>query len=640
MLRHSILLGGLSGDSHSVGLHILRQALTARGFDVLYIGTQNPIETFWAYAPSVNVIMVSCLDGHARSYLKSFPELRLRYSGQNQPVWFLGGNPVVEDVIGGERLFLSMGFHRVFLGFVNIEVVLDAVERAVNGAEIMVIPQAVRERAGQRRPVVPSWLSDEKMSEVDLMAERRQVLQHWKTGVGARDLEDNAAFLRQMPNWTALQTKVNAGDAAILIQPRVGVPGEKKQLALMQAYKAVGARVLSYQVDSYTRNNNYPFAEEAMRESARYGYSTMNGFPVVNHGVEPLRRIAVTIKLPLQTRHSTRDPRLLCEISLAGGVTAYEGGSICYNLPYYRDYPLADSITAWRYVDHLVGLYAEKYGIVVDREFFGTLTTTLIPPCLAIGTGIIEAVLAAQQGVQAVSIGWAEQGCRFQDIAAIRSIEPLAREVLDNFGFRHVPVSSVYHQYMAAFPGVATQSEELIYQSSVTAALSKATRMMTKTVVEAIKIPSMADNIAGLVTSQRGIDAAAQAFVNEPAVQAEMELIRRETLAIVDGVIVLGKGNLAAGVVEGFRAGLLDIPFAPSIHNRGEAMCARGPDKAIRFLNCGQLPLDTETRQFHAEAMQERQRKEMLREDQGYMLIERDAMQVAAGQFEHWPLAE
>lgn len=82
------------------------------------------------------------------------------------------------------------------------------------------------------------------------------------------------------------------------------------------------------------------------------------------------------------------------------------------------------------------------------------------------------------------------------------------------------------------------------------------------------------------------------------------------------------------------------IPFAPSIHNRGEAMCARGPDKAIRFLNCGQLPLDTETRQFHAEAMQERQRKEMLREDQGYMLIERDAMQVAAGQFEHWPLAE
>ncbi|MGP1255691.1 MAG: methylaspartate mutase subunit E [Kiloniellales bacterium] len=640
MLRHSILLGGLGGDSHSVGLHILRQALAARGYDVLYIGTQNPIDTFWAYASSVNVVLVSCMDGHARSYLKPFPELRLRYLDQNQPIWFLGGNPIVEDLVGGERLFLSMGFHRVFLGFVNIEVVLDAVEKALGEVQPLRVPDTVREQAGQRKPVIPSWLSDDRLSDSELMNERRQVLQHWPTGAAARDLEDNAAFLKKQANWTALQGKVNTGEAAILVQPRVGVPGEKDQLALMQAYKDIGARVLSFQVDSYTRNNNYPFAEEALRESVRNGYATMNGFPVVNQGVAPLRRIASEIKVPLQTRHSTRDPRLLCEISLAGGVTAYEGGSICYNLPYYRDYPLADSVAAWRYVDRLVGHYAEKYGVVVDREFFGTLTATLIPPCLAIGTGILEAVLAAQQGVQAVSIGWAEQGCRTQDIAAIRSIEPLAREVLENFGLGHVRVSSVYHQYMAAFPSVAIQAEELICQSSVTAALSKATRMMTKTAVEAFKIPSMADNIAGLVTTQRGIEMSAQTFFDETAVQEEMEQIRRETLAVVDGVIALGKGNLAAGVVEAFRSGSLDIPFSPSIHNRGEAMCARGPDKAVRFLNCGRLPFDKETRQFHAEIMMERRRLEQLREDRSYMLIERDVMQVATGQYERWPLAQ
>ncbi len=639
-LRHSVLLGGLGGDSHSVGLHILRQALSARGYDVLYIGTQNPLESFWTYAPAVNLVMVSCMDGHARSYLRSFPELRLAHADGHQPLWFLGGNPAVEDLVGGERLFRAMGFAEVFLGFVGIETVLEAVARALEGEAVRPISEALKVHAGRHLPLLPAWLSDERQPEAELMSERRQVLQHWPTGAGARDLEDNARFLGETPNWTALQAATESRGSGPLVQPRAGVPGEREQLALMRGYRRSGADVLSFQVDSYTRNNNYPFAEEAMRESARSGYATMNGFPVVNQGVAPLRRIARALRTPMQTRHSTRDPRLLCEISLAGGVTAYEGGPICYNLPYYRDYPLADSLAAWRYVDRLCGHYAETYGVVVDREFFGTLTATLIPPCLAIATGILEAVLAARQGVQAVSLGWAEQGCRTQDIAAVRSIRPLAREVLDNFGFGHVRVSAVYHQYMAAFPGLATQAEELIHQSSVTAALSGATRMLTKTAVEAFKIPSMADNIAGLTTSRRGIAAAAEARFDTSAVAVEMGRIRRETLAIVEAVIGLSKGNLAAGVVEAFRTGVLDIPFAPSIHNRGLAACARGPDGAVRFLDIGRLPFDAETKAFHREAMQERRRRDGVRADQGYLLIERDILQVAKGQYLRWPLAE
>ena len=272
------------------------------------------------------------------------------------------------------------------------------------------------------------------------------------------------------------------------VQPRSGVPGEQDQLKLFQAFKRFGAGVLSFQVDSYTRNNNYAAAEDAIRESAQLGISTINGFPVVNHGVEAVRRLSRAIGVPLQTRHSTRDPRLLAEISYGGGVTAYEGGAICYNIPYYKDYPVAEAIQRWRYVDRLTGLYAERYGQIIDREFFGTLTATLIPPCLAIGTGILESILAAEQGVKAVSIGWAEQGHRIQDIAAIRSVIPLAREVLSNLGFGDVAVSSVFHQYMAAFPSLEVKAEELIFESSVTAALSGATRIMNKTPVEAYKI--------------------------------------------------------------------------------------------------------------------------------------------------------
>ena len=217
------------------------------------------------------------------------------------------------------------------------------------------------------------------------------------------------------------------------------------------AFKNVGARVLSYQVDSLTRNNNYVDAEIAIRESYASGRSTVNGFPVINHGVGGLRRIISEVQVPLQTRHSTRDPRLLAEISYAGGVTAFEGGSICYTIPYYKNYPPDQSIAAWQYVDYLTGLYFKRFGIVLDREFFGTLTATLIPPCLAIATGIIEAILAIQQGVKCVSLGYAEQGDRVQDIAGIRVIGEMAEKFIRNLGYKDVQINTVFHQYMAAF---------------------------------------------------------------------------------------------------------------------------------------------------------------------------------------------
>src|SRR5215813_7003249 len=227
---------------------------------------------------------------------------------------------------------------------------------------------------------------------------------------------------------------------------------------LFKNFKRAGVRVLSYQVDSLTRNNNYVGAEDGIRESRMSSTSTINGFPVVNHGVSGLRKIAQQIHLPLQTRHSTRDPRLLAEISYAGGVTSFEGGAICYNIPYYKDYPLDESIKVWQYVDRLTSRYYERFGIRLDREFFGTLTATLIPPSLAIVVNILEALLAIRQGVRCVSLGYAEQGHRIQDIAAMRMLRCLAEETIRRLGYHDVQINTVFQQYMAAFS--ESQAEE------------------------------------------------------------------------------------------------------------------------------------------------------------------------------------
>jgi methylaspartate mutase epsilon subunit len=635
--RHSILLGGIGGDSHSVGLSILRQALSER-YQVFYLGTQNPLETFFEFAPLSNAVMISCMDGHARRYLAEFPR-HLQARQGTESAWYLGGNLTIGEGNGYEDHFLAMGFKGVFPKYIDLHVVLDMLEADMaplkpveNNTEIWNKARAVYITAFKEQ-------SEEKIALSDFEEMRRDVLPAWKTGRAATDLELNAAYLASQPSFPHSQREVNDGERPMLVQPRCGVGLETQQIDLFAAFKAVGARVLSYQVDSYTRNNNYLAAEEEIRHSNVFE-GTINGFPVVNHGVDVLRRVIAATQLPLQTRHSTREPRLLAEISYAGGVTSFEGGAICYNIPYYNDYQLTESIPRWQYVDRLTGVYYDEYGIELDREFFGTLTATLIPPCLAIATGILEALLAVQQGVRCVSIGYAEQGNRSQDIAAIRCINKLGRQVLDNAGYHSVQVNSIFHQYMAAFPPTPHQAEQLIRESATTAALSGATRMLTKTPVEAYKIPTMRDNMEGLQLNFLGIAAAQDVKIDEDAVAAECAVIEKEVWALIDGVVQAGKGNVASGIVRAFQQGVLDIPFAPSVYNRGEVMTARDCDGAVRFLRVANLPFDRELKQFHTDKMNDRRRREkfLVEGKNDNAIVERDVLRIARGQFENWPL--
>ena len=377
---------------------------------------------------------------------------------------------------------------------------------------------------------------------------RAGVLQQWSTGSGASDLEANAAFLAGRPLLSNAQLDVLHGTRPMIIQPRCGVGSPDVQLDLFVALQSEGASALSFQVDSLTRNNNYLGVDEAMggrslgRSSSIADTSMLNGYPMVNHGVTPLRHIAGDVQTPLQTRHSTRDPRLLAEISFAGGVSSFEGGAISYNIPYFRDYPLDQSIAAWQYVDRLTGLYHDLYGIVLDREFFGALTATLVPPSLALATNILEAALAAQQGVLSVSLGYAEQGNRTQDIAACRTLRIIAEDFLARLGFRDVSISIVFHQYMAGFPRNRQRATSLIRNSATTAALADATRVLTKTPAEAFHLPSLADNIDGVRLAREGIDTADATRLNESRIDEEAGIIRRETMALLEAVLCAGGG--------------------------------------------------------------------------------------------------
>lgn len=634
---HTIVLGGIGGDAHSVGLTLLRQALAQNGYRVVFLGTQTPLEEFFEAAVAANAVMISSQDGHAAYYLRDFRDLMSRYRSAG-PRWYLGGNLALGNGVGGEERFLALGFDRVFTRFVDLASVLDLLERDLHAVEPVRVNGAAPAWAPPRlNPKVEPFAAP---LDLDIFeTQRREVLASWATGRQAASLEENAEYLAGRPSFAALQARVHAGQLGTLVQPRSGVARVDDQIRLFQCFKAAGVRVLSYQVDSLTRNNNYEGAQEGIRESRRLRESTLNGFPVVNHGVPELRRVSAEVGVPLQTRHSTRDPRLLAEISYAGGVTSYEGGAICYNLPYFKSYPVDRAIRAWQYVDRLTGLYAERFGITLDREFFGVLTATLIPPSLAIVTSVLEAILAVEQGVRCVSLGYAEQGHQVQDVAAIRTMAALGRDVLARLGYPHVQVSTVFHQYMAAFPQEPARARDLIRHSAATAALAGATRMLIKTPVEAVRIPSAEDNLEAISLVSLGLATAGRLTPRDlERVREEERVIRAEAEAMLENVIFCGGGDIAAGIVKAFEQGGLDIPFSPSVFTQGKVLTARDAEGAVRYLDCGNLPFGRELRQFHADRMQ--QRRAVVREGrerQNYLFVEHDVLQVPRQQYESWP---
>ncbi len=454
-------------------------------------------------------------------------------------------------------------------------------------------------------------LQNKRIPDKDFQELRREVLTQWPTGKDV-DLDEAVEYHKKMPADRIFGKKLIEAKKAgkTLIQPRAGVPVIEEHIKLMQYLQDNGeADLLPTTIDSYTRQNRYDEAENGIKESIRLGRAMLNGFPAVNHGVAGCRRVIESVHTPLQVRHGTPDARLLTEISYAGGFTSYEGGGISYNLPYCKNVPMEKTITDWQYVDRLTGLY-EEMGVSINREPYGPLTGTLVPPCISHAAAIIEALLAAEQGVKNITVGYGQCGNLVQDIAAIATLQELTDEYLEKNGHGDVTVTTVLHQWMGGFPADEAKAFGVISSGSLIAALSKATKVIVKSPHEAIGIPTMEANAQGLRCTKQVVNMLADQTFKDVRLDEEKEVIRRETCAIVDKCFELGNGDIAVGVCRGVEAGALDVPFAPCRANAGLMLPCRDNDGAVRIMNMGNLPFPQDIKDFHKAKIEERAKAE------------------------------
>ena len=129
---------------------------------------------------------------------------------------------------------------------------------------------------------------------------------------------------------------------------------------------------------------------------------------------------------------------------------------------------------------------------------------------------------------------------------------------------------------------------------------------MIKTPVESIHIPTKENNAEALALTKDGIMKAKDISMDFDIVQKEMQLLENQVFSIMTSIEKKGQGSIARGVIKAFESGILDIPFSPSIFNKGKLVGARDCDGAIRFVNPENLPFSAQVKDFHKEKISQR----------------------------------
>ncbi len=380
----------------------------------------------------------------------------------------------------------------------------------------------------------------------------------------------------------------NKSKSKMLVQPRGGFPTYRQQYALYQSFVDADVDVLPLTIDSNTRLNDYATAKKMLRLSEENDMDMLNGYPLVTHGYRTTRKMITHFNKPVSLRHGTPDARLLIETAIASGIFEIEGGPITYLLPYSKNFPLDKAMLYWKYVERVCANYS-KLNEPINRESFGPLTATLVPPAITIVIQLLEMLLSLEEGVESFSVSFAQQGSMNQDIVTGAVLRKLAKHYAAEIDCADAAIQLVYHQWMGAFPSKQDFAEQLINLSTVIARMVGADKIITKTREEATGIPTKEANAKTVADTQYclGILNGLPTIVDEQ----EEEILTLEVQAIVEAVFNDPADTLWRKVFNSIKNGIIDVPFSPHIINQNAMITIRDDHRNIRIIERGNVPI-------------------------------------------------
>jgi methylaspartate mutase epsilon subunit len=456
------------------------------------------------------------------------------------------------------------------------------------------------------------------------LAVRREVLQQWPTGAPLQRpeaLDEALAYHRQQPWWkfAALRNARALEEGRVQIVPSVGhalVEQTIDHIRMSEDLKPDRWYVLT---DTYTRKGQFAKAQDAIERSRRDGFSYLNGYPIVPHGVEGARAVNESTRAAMVTDNNDEDARLGWEIALAGGWTCGTIKSIEQCIQHSRDYPLERMIYNQQYMDRLTGHFNEQ-GVPILRRASANLPgwDTLgfkVTVCL------LECLLAAAQGTKYIDLSLGLGMNLIQDAAAIHVVQKLAREYLDQRGWTDVKVYPWAYFFLGDWPldpmGMAAQ----ISWNAAVATLAGCNGMFIKSPDEALTTPTgKGFRDAMIIAGQTVRLIAGQRLPESDELRLEREMIEKEVRAVMGRLLDLGDGDVALGSCRAVEAGVLDTVFSPWRPLKGQVLIVRDARGALRYLDHGNVPLPPEVAEYHRARIAERERKEGVAGDLNWVI--------------------
>jgi methylaspartate mutase epsilon subunit len=373
----------------------------------------------------------------------------------------------------------------------------------------------------------------------------------------------------------------------LVVQPRMGFADPPRMRAGLAATRRAGTDMVgattvgTITVDSFTRLGDLDSIAWALRAG-----TGLNGYPIVSHDPAVTRRVLDGVHsddFPVQVRHGSAQPQQIVRGLVEAGLSASEGGPVSYCLPYGRT-PLRESVRNWREAcELLLGAPEEPH----LETFGGCLMGQLCPPSQLVAVSVLEAMFFQQHGIRSVSVSYAQQTHMAQDQEAIAALRRLCTELLPPGGW-HV----VVYAYMGRYPQTAVGARNLLSRAAELAVSTGSERLIVKTIAEAERIPTIAENVAALehaaLAAQTGRTMAPLAA--EGHREDGDSQVYREARVLLDAVLNCAP-DIGDALIRAFAAGLLDIPYCLHPDNAGVARGCLDSEGRLQWADIGSLPL-------------------------------------------------
>jgi methylaspartate mutase epsilon subunit len=355
---------------------------------------------------------------------------------------------------------------------------------------------------------------------------------------------------------------------------------------LLATKRASATTVGTITLDSYTRMGDHDRARAAVAAGAE-----LNGYPIVAHDVAITRGVLDGVAgpdFPVQIRHGSPCPQDIIGALVDAGLHATEGGPVSYCLPYSRA-PLDASIRSWVRSCELLADLAQT-GVQPHLETFGgCLMGQLCPPGLLVAMSVLECLFFRQHGLRSVSLSYAQQTHPGQDAEAVLALRRLAAEWLPDVD-SHV----VLYAYMGVYPRTDGGATRLLSDAARLAVRTGAARLIVKTIVEAYRIPSIADNVDALETAaaaaaQCGPAARDPGDPSNPGDPGDTG-IYAEASALIEAVVNL-RSDIGRALADAFRSGYLDVPYCLHPDNAGRTRSYIDATGRLQWSGIGSLPI-------------------------------------------------